>query len=117
MDQNAKAPLIDTILRMVVLFGIIAWCIGIIFPFIEIVIWGAIIAVTLHPFFVKVKGWVGNRDLLAGVLLTLLMLVVLLLPTAWLVSALVEEIQSLATQFRGQTLVIPPPTRLLRDGP
>jgi len=109
MNQNVKSPLIDTLLRMVVLFGIIDWCIGIILPFVEIVIWGAIIAVTLYPFFAMVKGWVGERDLLAGVLLTLLMLVVLLLPTAWLVSSLVEEIQNLVTQFRNQTLVIPPP--------
>ena len=47
--------------------------------------------------------------MLAGVLVTLLILVILLLPTAWLLKSLVEGIQSLATQFRDQTLVIPPP--------
>ncbi|WP_373498698.1 AI-2E family transporter [Desulfococcus sp.] len=109
MNQTVKTPLIDTILRIVVLFLLIAWCIGIILPFLEPVIWGAIIAIGLHPFFAMVKRWVGKRDTLAGVLLTLLMLVILLLPTALLVKSLVEGIQSLATQFRSQTLVIPPP--------
>jgi predicted PurR-regulated permease PerM len=109
MNQNDKAPLIDTILRMVVLFGIIAWCIGIIFPFLETVVWGAIIAVVLHPFFATVKRWLGNRNILAGVLLTLLILVILILPTALLVKSLVEGMQGLATQLRDQTLVIPPP--------
>jgi len=109
MNQTAKFPLIDNILRIVVLFGLIAWCIGIILPFIETVIWGAIIAVTLHPFFVMVKRWVGNRNTLAGVLLTLLILVILLLPTAWLLGSMIEGIQSLAAQFRDQTLVVPPP--------
>ena len=109
MNQTVKSPLIDTILRIVVLFLLIAWCIGIILPFVEPVIWGAIIAVALHPFFAMVKRWVGNRNMLAGVLLTLLILVILLLPTALLVKSLVEGIQSLATQFRDQTLVIPPP--------
>ena len=109
MNQTVKSPLIDTILRIVVLFALIAWCIGIILPFLEPVIWGAIIAIVLHPFFAMVKRWVGNRNMLAGVLLTLLMLVILLLPTAWLVRSLVEGIQSLAVQFRDQTLVIPPP--------
>jgi predicted PurR-regulated permease PerM len=51
----------------------------------------------------------GNRDMLAGVLVTLLMLVILLLPTAWLIRSLVEGIQNLVIQFRDQTLVIPPP--------
>jgi predicted PurR-regulated permease PerM len=109
MNQTVKSPLIDTILRIVVLFLLIAWCIGIILPFVEPVIWGAIIAVALHPFFAMVKRWVGNRNMLAGVLLTLLLLVILLLPTAWLLKSLIEGIQSLTTQFKDQTLVIPPP--------
>ena len=109
MNQTVKSPLIDTILRIVVLFLLIAWCIGIILPFVEPVIWGAIIAVALHPFFAMVKRWVGNRNMLAGVLLTLLFLVILLLPTAWLLKSLIEGTQSLITQFKDQTLVIPPP--------
>jgi len=109
MNKTAKFPLIDTILRIVVLFGLIAWCIGIILPFLEPVIWGAVIAVAIYPFFAMVKRWVGNRNVLAGVLLTLLILVILLLPTAWLLKSLVEGIQSLVIQFRNQTLVIPAP--------
>jgi predicted PurR-regulated permease PerM len=109
MNQFVKFPLIDTILRIVVLFLLIAWCIGIILPFLEPVVWGAIIAVALHPFFARVKRWMGNRNMLAGVLLTLLILVILLLPSAWLIKSLVEGIQNLVVQFRNQTLVIPPP--------
>ena len=109
MNQTVKFPLIDTILRLVVLFLLIAWCIGIILPFLEPVIWGAIIAIALYPFFAMVKRWLGNRNMLAGVLLTLLILVLLLLPTAWIIKSLVEGIQSLVVQFKNQTLVIPPP--------
>jgi predicted PurR-regulated permease PerM len=109
MNQTVKSPLIDTILRIVVLFLLIAWCIGIILPFLEPVIWGAVIAIGLHPFFAMLKRWLGNRNTLAGVLLTLMILVILLLPTALLVKSLVEGIKSLAVQFRDQTLVIPPP--------
>lgn len=109
MNQTVKAPLIDTILRMVVLFFLIAWCIAIILPFFETVIWGAIIAVTLHPFFAIAKRWMGNRNALAGILVTLATLVILLLPTAWLTRSLVVGIQNLIVQFKNQTLVIPPP--------
>jgi predicted PurR-regulated permease PerM len=109
MNQTVKVPLIDTILRIVALFLLIAWCIGIILPFLQAVIWGAIIAVALHPFFARVKRWMGNRNMLAGVLLTLLILVILLLPTAWVIKSLVEGMQSLVIQFRNQTFVIPPP--------
>jgi predicted PurR-regulated permease PerM len=117
MNQTVKFPLIDTILRIVVLFLLIAWCIGIILPFLEPVIWGAIIAIALHPFFAMVKRWVGNRNKLAAVLLTLLILVILLLPTAWVIKSLVEGIQSLVIQFRDQTLVIPPPNPSVAEWP
>jgi predicted PurR-regulated permease PerM len=109
MNRTGETPLFDTILKIVVLFLLIAWCIGIILPFIQPVMGGAIIAIALYPFFAKVKRWLGNRNMLAGVLLTLLLLVILLLPAAWLINSLVEGIQSLFTQFRNQTLTIPPP--------
>lgn len=70
---------------------------------------GAIIAVALHPLFAMVKRRLGNRNKLAGVLLTLLILVILLLPTALLIQSLVEGMQHLAVQLRDHTLVIPPP--------
>ncbi len=106
MNRTVETPLIDTILKIVVLSLLIAWCIGIILPFIQPVIGGAIIAIALYPFFERVKRWLGNRNTLAGVLLTLLLLVILLLPATWLIKSLVE---TLLTQFRNQTLVIPPP--------
>jgi predicted PurR-regulated permease PerM len=109
MNRTVETPLIDTILKIVILFLLIAWCIGIILPFIQPVIGGAIIAIALYPFFARVKRWLGDRNMIAGVLLTLLLLVILLLPAAWLIKSMVEGIQSLVTHFRNQTLIIPPP--------
>jgi predicted PurR-regulated permease PerM len=109
MNRTVETHLFDNILKIVILFLLIAWCIGIILPFVQPVIGGAIIAIALYPFFARVKSWLGNRNMLAGVLLTLLLLVILLLPTAWLIKSLVEGIEYLFTQFKNQTLVIPPP--------
>jgi predicted PurR-regulated permease PerM len=50
MNRDLNYPLIDTILRIVVLFFLIVWCIWIILPFIEPVIWGAIIAVAIYHY-------------------------------------------------------------------
>jgi predicted PurR-regulated permease PerM len=109
VNRTVETPLIDNILKIVILFLLIAWCIGIILPFIQPVIGGAIIAIALYPFFVRVKRWLGNRNTLAGVLLTLLLLVILLLPATWLIKSMVEGTASLVTQFKNQTFIIPPP--------
>jgi predicted PurR-regulated permease PerM len=117
MNKTVETPLFDTILKIIVLFLLIAWCIGIILPFIQPVIGGAIIAIALYPFFVRIKRWLGNRNMLAGVLLTLLLFVILLLPTTWLIKSLVEGIESLVTQFRNQTFMIPPPAPSVAEWP
>ena len=109
MNRPVETPLIDTILKIVILFLLIAWCVGIILPFVQPVIGGAIIAIALYPFFIKVKRWLGDRNMLAGVLLTLLLLVILLLPATWLIKSMVEGIERLVTQFKNQTFIIPPP--------
>ena len=109
MNRPVETPLIDTILKIVILFLLIAWCVGIILPFVQPVIGGAIIAIALYPFFIKVKRWLGDRNMLAGVLLTLLLLVILLLPATWLIKSMVEGIERLVTQFKNQTFMIPPP--------
>ena len=109
MNRPVETPLIDTILKIVILFLLIAWCVGIILPFVQPVIGGAIIAIALYPFFIKVKRWLGDRNMLAGVLLTLLLLVILLLPATWLIKSMVEGTERLVTQFKNQTFMIPPP--------
>jgi predicted PurR-regulated permease PerM len=114
MDRTAETPLFDSILKIVVLFLLIAWCVGIILPFLQPVIGGAIIAIALYPFFAKVKRWLGNRNMLAGVLLTILLMVILLLPATWLIKSLAD---SLVTQFKDQTLVIPPPNPSVAEWP
>jgi predicted PurR-regulated permease PerM len=109
MNRTLETPLFETILKIVVLFLLIAWCAAIILPFIQPVVGGAIIAIALYPFFAKVRRWLGDRNMLAGVLLTLLLLVILLLPATWLIKSMAEGIESLVSQFRNQTFIIPPP--------
>jgi predicted PurR-regulated permease PerM len=109
MNRTLETPLFETILKIVVLFLLIAWCTAIILPFIQPVVGGAIIAIALYPFFAKVRRWLGDRNMLAGVLLTLLLLVILLLPATWLIKSMAEGIESLVSQFRNQTFIIPPP--------
>jgi len=73
------------------------------------VIWGAIIAVAVHPFFAMVRTLGGNRNMLAGVLLTLLFLSSSCCQLPGFLKSLIEGIESLINQFKDQTLVIPPP--------
>jgi predicted PurR-regulated permease PerM len=90
---------------------------GIIYPFVGPVLWGAIIAITLHPFFVMIRRRAGNRNLLAGVIITSLLLVIIMLPCLWLLSSFLDGVQNFATHLKDHTLAIPPPDERIAGWP
>ena len=76
---------IDVVIRVSLLFLIVYLCIFVIAPFLTILLWGAILAVTLYP----VQQWLaarfGGRGGLASTLIVLLGLTITLGPTSMLV--------------------------------
>ena len=110
--QNPATPnfekLVDTIVRLIVLFSLLGWCFAILRPFVLILIWAAVIAIAIYPlytFFIKVF----KRKALAAVVLTLLMLSILMIPS-WLVTQSVfEEVSNLRELNKEGQLAIPPP--------
>ena len=117
MNTMERKPLFEIIIQLVLLFLLIAWCIGIVMPFIGPVVWAAIIAIVMYPLFTLVKRWFGGRGTLAAVVLTLLMFLVILVPTAWIVGSLIDGIKNFAMQFRDQSFAIPPPDPHVADWP
>lgn len=84
-------------------------CLLILRPFIPILSWAIIIAVSAYPVFQKLKRALGGHGILSAVLFTVLLLLFLTLPVVLLAGTLVEGIQSLAARFRDGSLIIPPP--------
>jgi predicted PurR-regulated permease PerM len=100
--------LVDTLIRLAVLFFLIGWCILILKPFFLVLIWAAVIAIAINPlygFLVRVF----KRKALAAVLLTLFMLSLLIIPS-WLVTqSLFKEVRHLRQLNQQGQLAIPPP--------
>ena len=84
-------------------------CLLILRPFIPLLSWGIIIAVSAYPVFQKLQRALGGRGTLSAVLFTVILLLFLTLPMVLLVGTLVEGVQSLAARFRDGSLMIPPP--------
>ena len=56
----------DVAIRLAFVGLIVLWCTKILSPFIMPLLWGLIISVALYPVFLKLKGWLGGRNSLAG---------------------------------------------------
>jgi predicted PurR-regulated permease PerM len=111
-DQTAL-----TALRLGLVLLTVYWCYRIVAPFIPLVLWGAILAVAIHPVHVKLTARLGNRKKLSAVLITLLGLVILTAPVVVLTESLVVSSMDLATQISEGSVRVPPPSDSVRDWP
>ena len=108
---------IDLILKVGILFLVVFLCFIILKPFLGMLLWGLIIAIILFPVYFRLRGWLGKRNKLSSIILTIVALSILTLPSIWLVNQLVEGVKFLAENFHAGDLHIPPPTASVADWP
>ena len=108
---------IELAIRMGFLFLLLLWCFKIIEPFLLIVAWGAIVAIALHPLFIKAAGMLGGRNKVAATLITLLLIGILVTPTVMLAESLLESAKFLAAAGDKGDLSIPQPPTDVADWP
>ncbi len=93
------------------------WCFQIGRPFIQIIVWGIIITVAIHPAYNRLKSALGGRDRLAATLFTLIALIVLLVPAYMLSGSLIDVAQEYSARINEGTLSVPPPSESVRSWP
>ena len=122
MDPYSNQPVserkvIDIALKLVLVFFLVAWCALIVMPFVTVLLWSAILAITLYPLYEKMRSWFGNKKVWAATALSLILLLILLVPSAMLIGSVFEESKAVKEAFRSDTLVIPPPNAKVADWP
>jgi predicted PurR-regulated permease PerM len=108
---------IDLILKVGTLALVIFLCFRILKPFLSILLWGLIIAIIIFPLFQKLRSWLGNRNKLTSILITVAALAILVFPSIWLVNQLVEGIRFLAGSIQEGGISIPAPSDSVADWP
>jgi predicted PurR-regulated permease PerM len=79
-------------------------------PFIPAVIWGAIIAISIHPLFLRVVRLLHGRRVLAAILIGFLLAITLFLPLTILVFTISDHVSAISEYLsRGDTIELPTP--------
>ena len=107
----------DVLIRAGLVLALAVLCYQIFSPFIGLMAWALILAVTLYPTHQKLARKMGGRQGLAATLLTLVGIVVIVLPTAVLMVALGDSLHDLLDSVRDNTLVIPAPPAGVAEWP
>ena len=116
-DKLFIARALEATIQIGLVVLLLYWCFKIGQPFIQIIVWGIIIAVAIHPSYDRLKSALGGRGRLVATLITLLALIVLLVPTYMLSESLIETAQEYSVQLDAGTLRVPPPSESVRSWP
>ena len=116
-DKNRVGFALEVAIHLGLAILLAASCFLILRPFIPLLAWAVIIAVSAYPGFQKLQAAVGGRAGLAAVVFTVLFLALLIVPVVLLADTLAEGIQALTAHLKNGTLVIPPPPARIEGWP
>ncbi|MDZ7613404.1 MAG: AI-2E family transporter [Flavobacteriaceae bacterium] len=115
--KKTNNSLYDTIIRLVILFLIIAWCLLILQPFVSILLWSVILALAINPLHTSISKKMGKKPKLASFLIVFIFLLVIFVPSWLLIDQMADEVKLMKENFSKGTLTIPPPTEKVKEWP
>ena len=116
-DPMFVSSMIESSLRIALLFLLLFGVVDILRPFLVPLIWGMIIAMAAFPVVKWLQPKVGNRRGLAASLVTLVFILALVVPTWWVTDATVGALKSLGAAAESGELRVPPPPAAVADWP
>jgi predicted PurR-regulated permease PerM len=111
MENNEQyyTRAIYTALRIGFIAFLVFWSFLIIQPFVLIVVWGIIISIALYPIFNKLSKKLGNRKKMASIIITVAGLLILTIPSVFMIKSTASSLSNFSTHLKEGTLSIPSP--------
>jgi predicted PurR-regulated permease PerM len=101
-------PLLDVLLRVGLIAVLSVFCYGIFHPFLSLMLWSVILAVTLYPLQRKLRARIG-KDGRTATLIVLLVIGVLAVPCWVIGNSLIESASTGLKMVQGKDLQVPAP--------
>ena len=108
-ERRLSARLIDVFIRACLILALAILCYDIFSPFVTLMAWALILAVSLYPAHQMFARRLGGRDGLAAILLVLIGIVLIVAPTTVLAMALGDSIESFVARLSDHSLQVPEP--------
>jgi predicted PurR-regulated permease PerM len=117
LEQRLSRKLLDVLIRAGVALGLVVLSYKIFSPFLGLMAWSMILAVTLYPAHQRLARHMGGKQGLAATVVVLACIVLIGLPTALLMVSLGDSLQTLVADLRAGSLKIPPPPASIAQWP
>jgi predicted PurR-regulated permease PerM len=109
LDERVPPRLLDVLIRAGLIGGLAVLCYKVFSPFLNMMVWSTILAVTLYPLHKKIARRVGGKQWLASTLLVIFGILLIVTPTALLMNSFADTIRNFIGAVQNNTLRIPVP--------
>lgn len=116
-DSQVVRNMVESAIRIALLFGLFFFSYDIIKPFTVPLLWGGIIAMAAFPLVRWLEEKVGIKRGWGATLVSLAFILALVVPTFGLTSSLIASTKSLTQALEAGTLNVPPPPEKVADWP
>jgi predicted PurR-regulated permease PerM len=108
-NPGLERRLLDVLIRAGLILVLVMLCYRVFSPFLVLMVWALILAVTLYPLHQWLATQMGGRQGWAATLITVLGVALIVAPTAVLLSSIGDSVHRLIGEVQQNTLQIPPP--------
>lgn len=117
LERGQSASLTDTVIRLALIAGLAVLCFRVLSPFLNLMVWSIILAVTLYPLHQMLARRIGGRQRLTSVIFVILGITLIVVPTWLLMNSFADSIQRFIGAVQQNTLQIPPPREGVKSWP
>jgi predicted PurR-regulated permease PerM len=117
VEQRSAAGLLDVLIRAGLILALALLCYQVFSPFLVLMVWALILAVTLYPLHARLARQMGGRRGLAATVITLVGIALIVAPTAVLLGSMGDSVQRLVAGVQQNTLHIPAPPESVAEWP
>jgi predicted PurR-regulated permease PerM len=116
-EERLAARLLDVLIQAGLVLVLVLLCYQVFAPFLSLMVWAVILAVSLYPLHQALARRLGGRQGWAASLIALLGIVLTVTPAAVLLASMGDSVQNLVTGVQQNTLQVPPPRESVADWP
>ena len=109
--------LLDVFIRASLITVLVAFSYWVFYPFLNLLLWSMILAVTMYPLQRWLRAKFGGRDGLAATVIVLVAIAILLVPIYLLGASIAGSAQQAIAMIRGGGLHVPPPNPAVAGWP
>lgn len=109
LEERVPPRLLDVLIRASLIGGLAVLCYKVFYPFLNLMVWSTILAVTMYPLHKGLARRVRGKQWLASTILVLVGILLIVVPTALLLNSFADTVRNFIGAVQNNTLKIPAP--------